>query len=770
MLRSLFLYLFLSISISSFSQKITLSGRVVEAGSNEALINANVFLVGEGKGTQTNQYGYFSLTIPSGNYEIRFSYAGYKPFILYKTFSKDTVLSIKLQSIQLNEVIVRNENTKEDKPVGFISVPIQQLKKIPMVLGEMDLLKALSMTPGISSGQEGSAGINVRGSSPDQNLILLDEAPMYNTSHAFGYLSVFNPDAIKNIDVYKGGFPSRFGGRLASVLDITMKEGNNQAKKGELSLGILSSRFLKEGPIKKDKSSYLVAGRLMNTLLLQLPTHIKTITGGNVDGVPSLWFYDFNAKINHKFDNNSQLFFSFYSNYDYYKNVTQRNGNSNISTLSWGSTTASLRYNKAFSNKLFGKATLIYSSFKYQLSGESNVKQNNESIINSYVLANSIRDIGIKTSLEYAHSPSFTQRIGLEYTFHLIAPGQLEITKDNVKQDVSINQNVKIFSQESALFLENEIAPLSFLKLNIGGRVSSLSVNNTSYTNFEPRLAAKIALNSKHGLKFGYTQMQQYLHQLTSNGIGIPNDIWVTSTEKVPPSRAVQIDAGYYLSFGKDSQWELSVETYQKKFTQLIDYQQGSDVVTEFNANWQDIIVKNVQGLAYGAEFMLQKKNGKLNGWLSYTNAVSQRQSSEINKGEWYYARYDRRHNVAVVLNYQLSSKWSFTSSFVYQTGYPVTLPEAAYKDSDGYTRLYYSGRNNFRISDFHRLDIGATYNFKTKKRQRDAAWNLGIYNIYNRKNPNYLEIDGLYNSNQLSIKQQSLLPILPYFSYQVKF
>lgn len=770
MLRFLFSCLLFSLSVSLFSQKITLSGRVVEEGSNEALINANIFVINQGKGTQTNQYGYFSLTIPEGNHEIKFSYSGYAPFILNKNFTKDTVLSIKLQSIQLNEVVVRSESTKEDKPVGFISVPIQQLKKIPMVLGEMDLLKALTMTPGISSGQEGSAGINVRGSSPDQNLILLDEATMYNTSHAFGYLSVFNPDAIKNIDVYKGGFPSRFGGRLASVLDITMKEGNNQTKRGELSLGILSSRFLKEGPIKKDKSSYLVAGRLMNTLLLQLPTHIKTATGADVDGVPSLWFYDFNAKVNHKFNNNSQVFFSFYSNYDYYKNVIQRYGNFNTSTLNWGSTTASLRYNKAFNNKLFGKATMVYSNFKYQLSGESILTQKGEKIKNSYVLSNTIQDVGLKTSLEYAYSPSFTQRIGLEHTFHLISPGQLEITKDNVEQDVSFNQNVKIYSQESAVFLENEISPLSFLKFNIGGRVSNLSVNGASYTNFEPRLSTKISINQNHGLKLGYTQMQQYLHQLTSNGIGIPNDIWVTSTEQVPPSRAIQIDAGYYLSFGKDNQWELSVETYQKKFTQLIDYQQGSDVVTEFNANWQDIIVKNVQGLAYGAEFMLQRKYGKLNGWLSYTNAISQRQSPEINKGEWYYARYDRRHNIAVVLNYQLTPKWAFTSSFVYQSGYPVTLPEAAYMGTDGYVKLYYSGRNNARISDFHRLDIGATYNFKTKKRQRDAAWNLGIYNVYNRKNPNYLEIDGLIRGTQLSIKQQSLLPILPYFSYQVKF
>jgi len=767
--RIIYILAFLSLTVFSFAQKVTLYGRVTDEDNDESLINANIFLVDEGKGTQTNQYGYFSITFSSGKHELKCSYSGYKPFILKKTFLKDSIFTIALESIQLNEVIVKNESIKDDKPVGFTNVPIQQLKKIPMVLGEADLLKALTMTPGISAGQEGSAGLNVRGSNPDQNLVLLDEATVYNTSHAFGYLSVFNPDAIKNIDVYKGAFPSRFGGRLASVLDITMKEGNNQASRAELSLGILSSRFLKEGPIG-DKTSYLVSGRLMNTLLLQLPTHIKTLTGGSADGVPSLWFYDINAKINHKFDDNSQLFFSIYSNYDYYKNVAQATGISNNVGLNWGSITSSLRYNKIFNNKLFGKASLVYSNFKYQLASESTYTKNSEKITNSYDLTNTIRDIGIKTSLEYTHSPSFTQRIGLEHTFHLIAPGQLEITKDNEKQDVSINQNVKIFSQESAFFLENEIVPLSFLKFNIGGRVSSLSVNNTSYTNFEPRLAAKVALNSKHGLKFGYTQMQQYLHQLTSNGIGIPNDIWVTSTEKVPPSRTIQIDAGYYLSFGKHNQWELSVETYRKKFTQLIDYQQGSDVVTEFNANWQDIIVKNVQGLAYGAEFMIQKKYGKLNGWLSYTNADSQRQSPEINKGEWYYARYDRRHNVAVVLNYQLTPKWAFTSSFVYQSGYPVTLPEGAYIGTDGYVKLYYSGRNNARISDFHRLDIGATYSFKTKKRQRDAAWNLGVYNVYNRKNPNYLEIDGLIRGTQLSIKQQSLLPILPYFSYQVKF
>lgn len=770
MIRLLILVVSFLFPFFLLAQKVTISGRVSEANSGEVLINANIILVGEGNGTQTNQYGYFSLTLPVGSHELRCSYAGYKPFSLKKNFQEDTILNISVETFMLNEVVVKSDiNSKEDKPVGFINIPIQQLKRIPMALGEMDLLKALAMTPGISTGGEGTAGLNVRGSNPDQNLVLLDEAPVYNTSHAFGYLSVFNPDAIKNIDVYKGGFPSRFGGRLASVLDITMKEGNNQKKAGDLSLGILSSRFLKEGPLGR-QTSYLIAGRLMNTFFLQLPTHIKTLTGGEVDGVPSLWFYDLNAKINHRFKDNSQLYFSIYSNYDYYQNITQRNGNSDNVILNWGSQTASLRYNKIFSGKLFGKISLVYSNFKYRLAGETIKTQLNEKIKNAYGLSNSIRDIGLKTSIEYNYSPSFTQRIGLEYILHLIAPGQLEITKDNVKQDVSLNQNVKIPSQESALFLENEVSPLSFLKFNVGGRISNLSVNGASYTNFEPRLSAKISINQNNGLKLGYTQMQQYLHQLTSNGIGIPNDIWVTATEKVAPSKATQIDAGYYLTFGKDDNWELTLETYQKNFTQLIDYRQGSDVVSEFNVNWQDIIVKDVIGKAYGFEVMIQKKQGKLNGWLSYTNAISQRQSSEINKGEWYNARYDRRHNVAVVLNYQLTPKWAFTTNFVYQTGYPVTLPEGAYMGTDGYVKLYYSGRNNARISDFHRLDIGATYNFKTKKRQRDAAWNLGIYNVYNRKNPNYLEIDGLIRGTQLSIKQQSLLPILPYFSYQVKF
>ena len=769
MLRFLLILVLTFFSFFSFAQNVTLYGYVREEAGDETLVNANVSLLGGNKAVQTNQYGYFSLTIPAGLHELKVSYTGYKPFILKKNFQKDTLFSISLENIQLNEVIVRN-NITADKPVGFTSVPIQQLKRIPMVLGEADLFKALTMTPGISAGQEGSSGLNVRGSNPDQNLVLLDEATVYNTSHAFGYLSVFNPDAIKNIDVYKGAFPARFGGRLASVLDLTMKEGNSQESTGQLSLGIISTKFLKEGPIG-DNTSYLVAGRLMNTFFLQLPTHIATATGGDVDGVPSIWFYDLNAKINHKFDDNSQLFFSIYSNYDFYKNVTQKAGNSNNIELNWGSLTSSLRYNKIFSSRLFAKASLIYSNFKYQLTSESTVQQSGNKLKNAYVLTNNIRDIGLKTSVEYNYSPKLTQRIGLEHTFHIIAPGQLEIIKDNAVQDVTINQNVKLYSQESALFLENEIEPLSFLKLNIGGRISNLFINSTTYTNFEPRLSAKISLNQNHGLKLGYTQMQQYLHQLTSNGIGIPNDIWVTATDKVPPSKASQIDLGYYWTLGKDNQWEISIETYRKKLSQLIDYQQGADVVTEYNSNWQDIIVKNVQGLAYGTEFMIQKKYGKLNGWVSYTNAISQRQSPEINKGEWYYARYDRRHNIAVVLNYQLTTKWSFTSSFVYQTGYPITLPEAAYKDADGFTRLYYSGRNNARISDFHRLDIGATYSYKTKKRERDVAWNFGIYNVYNRKNPNYLEIGGFFGGNQqITIKQQSLLPILPYFSYQVKF
>ena len=760
---------------SGYAQKITVSGKVVESESGEAIVGAVVYWQGGSQSVISDQYGHFMLSGVVGTREIKCNYPTYQSFSGTLSISKDTTIVIHLLRTTLQEVIIKE--SPPNRQAGFLSIPIVQLKRLPMLLGEADLLKALTFTPGIMAGNEGTAGLYVRGSSPDQNLVLLDESPIYNTSHAFGFLSVINPDVVKNIDVYKGSFPARYGGRTASVIDITMKEGNNQKKSGEFSFGIINSRFLKEGPIGKNKSSsYILTGRVMHTALLQLPKHIKLLTGKEVRDFVSFWLYDFNAKFNHIYKDKSQLFFSFYSNYDYFKNANQRDDREEANSLKWGSITSSVRYNKSINTRLFWKMVGTYSHFNYQLKNKELKKVDGENVLNQTTLDNSIRDWSIKTNFDYSPNTNFLFRLGAITTFHRFFPGRVDAVRNNVLSGVELNKNQSISTIETAFYVENDWNIGQLLKLNTGLRYSMLNVENQTYGNWEPRAALTVQLSESQNLKFGYSVMQQYMHQLTSNGVGLPNDIWVPATAKVKPIRSEQAEVGWYLDADAKKNWTLSVEAYYKKMQDLVEYQYGSDVIVDYQKNWQDIVITGVEGRAFGLETMLQKKQGNLNGWISYTLAKSERQTPQINEGQWFGSRYDRRHNIAVVANYKINKKWSLAANWVFQTGYPITLPSAAYINFEGNAAPYLVGRNQSRMPNYHRLDFGAIYRSKNL-RGRDYGWNIGVYNAYNRNNPYYLEVVRNYKVGGLpgevqniDIFKRAFFPILPYFSYIVYY
>lgn len=765
--------LFLCLLSDTAYSQFAFSGKVVEAESGEAIVGAVVYWAKKNQSSITDQYGHFMLQNALGEGEIRCSYPSYQQYSAIFSISKDTSIVISLVRTTLQEVVIK-ENLP-NRQAGFLNIPISQLKRLPMLLGEADLLKALTFTPGIMAGQEGTSGLYVRGSSPDQNLVLLDESPVYNTSHAFGFLSVFNPDVVKNIDVYKGSFPARYGGRTASVIDITMKEGNNQKRKSEFSFGMLNSRFLKEGPIIKGRSSYLVAGRLMHTALLQLPQNIKLLTGKPVQDFVGFWLYDLNAKINHTFKDKSQLFCSFYSNYDFFKNASQRINREETNLLKWGSITSSIRYNRSLTPSVFWRVVGTYSQFKYQLQNEEVKKIEDESSTNKTTLDNSIRDWSMKTNFDYVPNNNFLFRVGAITTFHRFFPGRVNAIRNNSQSNLELNKNQPISTIESALYVENEWTIANPLKLNAGLRYSILKVESQKYANWEPRAALTLQISERQNLKLGYSIMQQYMHQLTSNGTGLPNDIWVPVTAKVKPIRSEQMEFGWYYEWDSQKKWTLSLESYYKKMQDLVEYQYGSDIIVDYQKNWQDVVVTGVDGRAWGIETMLQKKAGKLNGWISYTYAKSERQTPEINEGAWFNSRYDRRHNIALVGNYQFTDKWSFVTNWVFQTGYPITLPSAAYIDFSGTVSPYYFGRNQSRMPNYHRLDLGAVFKSKNRK-GRDYGWNVGVYNAYNRNNPYYLEViknfkkGGQGEIENIAVLKRAFFPFLPYFSYQIRY
>ncbi|MDZ7934695.1 MAG: TonB-dependent receptor plug domain-containing protein [Emticicia sp.] len=671
--------------------------------------------------------------------------------------------------------------------IGVTSIPVSRLKTIPILFGESDIIKALTTTPGVSTGNEGTSGLLVRGGTPDQNLILLDDAIVYNTAHLFGLVSIFNTDAIKNVDLYKSGFPARFGGRLSSVLDISMKEGNNQRKRKELTVGLISSKLLLEGPLSDKlwgKASYMISARTSYLTPFLLPQIIQ-FKRGNAAQMFNYWLYDVNAKINYKVNAKTQIFASFYHGNDFWVAQDGLVNDRGKFSLNWGNLIGSLRMNYIIHLKLFLKTIASTSNYRYQVGNTSYEAKNNDWRVSNYLInTSSIRDINAKVSFEW-FPLSFQQvRFGFDATNHQYSPTQIN-TNFTISQDSLFNINKKIIANEYSAFIENEMDIARNFKVNLGLRRVFFNTDDKRFDAIEPRVTANVLLPRSFAFKLGYSQMNQFIHLLSSNNVGLPNDIWVPATRNINPSFSEQLSFGMTKFFSKQH-LELTLEVYQKSFKNLIDYSDGKNFFSSFNTSWENLVEKNGIGRIKGLEIFLNKPEGVFTGWISYTLSKNERRFENINKGDWFAANFDRRHSLSITTNYSpKNSKRSFAASWIYQSGQPITVPTAVYEQFNegqttvtGYTIPIYESRNNYRMPTYHRLDF--SYNVKkTTKKHRDAMLSLGIYNVYNRVNPYYLDLRWQPNPRPRSgekfkgvenkLYKVGIIPVLPFFSYSIK-
>lgn len=792
-------------------QKHTISGFVVDKETGESLIGVNVIWKDQFQGTTTNAFGFYSITLPEGNVNIDFSYIGFDIYAESISLTEDLTLNIELapsaQNIQ--EVIVVGEETVVDRTQSsLVEVPVEQIKTIPAFLGEVDVLKAIQLLPGVQSGGEGTSGFYVRGGGPDQNLILLDGVPVYNASHLFGFFSVFNADAIKNVRLTKGGFPSRFGGRLSSVLEIDMKEGNMKKFQGEGSVGLISSKLSIEGPILKDKTSFIVSARRTYIDILAQP-FIRKTNNGNPAGY---FFYDINAKINHKISDRDRLYLSLYSgkdrfylSEDYNSNDQKTISDENFSYrneadfgLEWGNLTSALRWNHLFSNKLFSNTTLTFTKYQFQTDLTSSTFQRFQNMVSQdslqFVYYSGIEDVGAKIDFDYIPNPNHYIRFGVNYIYHSFYPGAINLFERNVDIDSLQNQTTtildtsfvfseRLYNNDSFLFIEDDIKVNDRLKINAGIHLAYFNTNGTAYTDVQPRISSRYIINKDWSVKASYAQMQQHIHLLSNTSVGLPIDIWVPSTDSVPPQQSRQLACSVNHNF-KNGLFEISLEGYYKSMDNLISLKPGTDII-DFQ-DWRDKIEIAGQGRSYGVELFLQKKKGKTTGWFGYTLAFSERQFDNINFGKWYPYKYDRRHDISVVASHKFNDKFDIGMTWVFGTGNNITLETARFPsinlggNINGITENsineieYYPSRNNYRMASYHRLDLGL--NFHKQKKWGERTWSIGAYNVYNRKNPFYIRIDNettIVNNqlvNNKQAKQVSLFPIIPSITYKFKF
>ncbi|TXK33864.1 TonB-dependent receptor [Pontibacter qinzhouensis] len=756
------------------AQKVTISGYVTDAASGEALIGATIQELSSKKGVTSNQYGFYSLTLPAGEAMVAVSYIGYQTRLLpLQLHHTDTTLALTLtpSSSNVQEVTVTAQTGQQLAPTGMTSIPIQRLKNVPTILGEPDVMKALALTPGVAIGNEGTTGLLVRGGSQDQNLILLDEATVYNAAHLFGFVSIFNPDALNKVDMYKGGFPARFGGRLSSVLDMTMKEGNNQEMKSEASIGLISSRFNIEGPIGSENTSFMFSGRASYLSLFMLPAYLN-YHAQNRPSYYNYWLYDVNAKVNHRFKDGSRLFLSVYNGNDFWKTKERYSSDETTFNLGWGNTTATARYSRVLNPKLFFRSVLTNSQYRYGLNADNTTFEDDASTVtSSFETKSTVHDWTWRNGIDYYLSPNHQLKFGVESTHHTFRTSALAVETDTLH-----GANRPIAAWEHGVYLEDEAQPFTWLKLNAGLRGSAFQVEGRTYKSLEPRFSVNFLLPHEFAVKGAYSQMRQYIHLLTTSGIGLPNDIWVPATRSVAPQFAQQVSAGISKNLPK-LRTELSVEAYHKTMTNLIDYRQGYNLLySAFNSNWQDEIETGGHGEAYGLEFFANRTEGRFTGWLAYTLAWSNRRFSSINDNQWYPANFDRRHVISFTGNYKISSAWSFSGNWMFMSGQPATLPVAVQEDLKGNKTFIYTGRNNARMPAYHRLDVGAAYTLQTK-RGRSATWNFGVYNAYNRINPFYLDFKNNYDTSSSNwemigrrLVMRSLFPLIPSVNYTLRF
>ncbi|MBK7173614.1 MAG: TonB-dependent receptor [Bacteroidales bacterium] len=777
--RLLLVIIFLLNILLLSAQSFTISGYIKDTASMEVLPGANIFEKASLKGTSTNAYGFFSITLPAGNHLLRFSYIGYSTKFEEINLNGNMNLMVLLKSsLTLQQVDITasgSELLEQSSRMSSINIPIQQMKSLPSFMGETDILKSLQLLPGVQSGTEGSSALYVRGGGPDQNLILLDDAPVYNAGHLLGFFSIFNADAIKNVELIKGGFPARYGGRLSSVVDIRMKEGNMKKLNVEGSLGLISSKLMVEGPILKDRTSFIVTGRRTYIDYLAQPIVRGVTTEYNKNG---LFFYDLNAKVNHIISEKDRLYLSVYNGKDeYYNDVLPYEylydgviyKEQSKSSLSWGNLTSSAKWNHQINEKTFGNLAFTYSNYNFTVKDfqESIVVTDTSTTTKMYSIRylSGIRDFAIKADIDYMPNPSHFIKFGLLSTFHTFQPGvnTVNIEESNTNINDSTSGPNPVRALETGIYFEDDYQFNERLKANFGLHYSSFLVDKKFYHSLQPRVSVRYLLPDDWIAKTSFASMQQNIHLLTNSSIGLPTDLWVPSTSSIKPQQSKQVAAGISRTFRRN--YLVSVEGYYKWMNHIIEYTEGATYLNS-NSNWEEKVTSG-KGNSYGMEILLQKKEGRTKGWIGYTLSWSNRTFPDINYGETFPYKFDRRHDISIVLMHKLDDKWDFSAEWVYGTGNAVTLATIKFPGPDGWEIQTFDKRNSYRAADYHRLDVSFTRSKETK--WGTSSWNLGMYNVYNRKNPFYYYF-GTDSRGSKALKRVSLFQMIPSVSYTFRF
>lgn len=788
MKKIIFVITFILLCTHLHAQQLTISGFVTDSLSGEKLIGASIFEAHSKKATIANNYGFYSMTIPANDTaRISISYIGYSTCEKIIFLRKDERINFSLQpGLSLSEVEIKGNEIPIEKrnEMGIVTIPIQKIKSLPALGGESDIMKALQLMPGVKSGNEGSSGLYVRGGSPDQNLILLDDVPLYYVNHLGGFVSTFNSDAINQVKLIKGGFPAYYGSRLSSIVDVRMKEGNLKEFHGNGMIGLIASKISIEGPIKKDTTSYIISFRRMLLDIFSRP--ISKMLLDNV-GL-GYYFYDFNAKINHKFSSKDQIYFSSYMGDDkIFANLNDKKDKTKFENdIKWGNMLAALRWNHIWSKNLFSNLTSTYTQYRYAINIISSETNDDNKIVESKNnFFSGINDLSGKIDFEYYISPAHALKFGISTIYHTFKPGVISYYQTDTglgEIDSSFN-NSPINAWENASYVEDEFK-IGRLQSKIGIRMSQYLVKNKPYLSVEPRILLNLLLTQNMSVKASYASMQQNIHLLTSYNVGIPTDLWVPATNMVAPSKSSIISMGFSGSI-KENMFEISLEGYYKDLMQLITYKEGASFLGN-TASWETLIEKEGKGKSIGAELLIQKKEGRTSGWVGYTLSKTTRQFEKLNYGKPYNYTYDRRHDISLVFIHKFNDIIDFSASWVYSTGNAITLATEKYNvpvessgDSYYMNQIHiYNGVNNFRMRSTHKLDIGI--NFHKKKKWGERIWNFSIYNLYNRKNPYYYYFSSIhkgywvnnnyYESVEPALMQKSLFPFIPSVSYSFKF
>ncbi len=770
--RFVFLFVFTLFSAGLQAQhSYTISGTIKSKSTGETIIGASVQIINQQGGTSSNEYGFYSLTLPQGSYQLEFGFVGKKQdtfnINLNKNIQQNIFLDDEMATLQNVLVSATSKGRSiQGTQTGVENISTKEIKNIPVLFGEKDVLKTIQLLPGIKSAGDGNAGFYVRGGSTDQNLIMLDEANVYNASHLLGFFSTFNSDAIKDITVYKAGMPAQYGGRLSSVVDIKMNDGNNQDYDVSGGIGLISSRLNVEGPIQKDKSSFLITGRRTYADLFLKASHDSSINQS------SLYFYDLNTKLNYELGAKDKLYLSGYFGKDHL-------GFSNQFGIDWGNATGTLRWNHIFSPRLFSNTSIIYSNYDYQIQIRNGA--------NDFKIFSQIRDWNIKQDYQLNASTTHNIRFGWSSIYHHVRPGEITASLTS-----SVNNAIqpKRYSLENAIYASDTWKATSKFTLTYGARFTAFSVLGkgdyykidssgkpidtmhynagqivTTYWNLEPRLSVGYLLNNTASIKASYVRNVQNMHLISNSTSNTPTDKWISSSNLIKPEISDQVSLGYYKNLS-ENKYELTVETYYKWMQNQIDYRNGANVYT--NGAIETQLLYGI-GRAYGIEWLLRKTGGKLTGWLSYTLSKTERKINGINNNDWYNARQDRTHDIAVVAMYELNKKWTLSANWVYYTGDAITFPNGKYTVG-GQTVYYYTNRNGYRMPAYHRLDLGATLQLK-KKRRWSSELAFSLYNAYGRENAYTITFrDNKDDPNKTEAVQTSLFRWIPSISYNFKW